>query len=148
MYSKIVGFKEGDAMKLSTKGRYGLRALVDLALHEKEGPVSLGSIAKRQDISEGYLEQLMRLLKKAELVESVRGVSGGYRLKRDSGEISVGEVLRALEGEVRPVDCSGFSEEGCSRADQCVTKYIWKKINDSVQKAVDDTTLKELLDSK
>ena len=134
-------------MKLSTKGRYGLRALVDLALHERKEPVSLSSIAKRQDISEGYLEQLMRKLKGAGVIESVRGVQGGYRLKKTPGEISVGEVLRALEGDVRPVDCSGFLEGGCDRSDSCVTKYIWKKINDSVQSAVDGTTLLELLEN-
>lgn len=133
-------------MKLSTKGRYGLRALVDLALHEKTEPVSLGSIAKRQDISEGYLEQLMRKLKNAGLIESVRGVQGGYRLKKEPEEISIGEILRALEGDLRPVDCDGFSEGGCDRADACVTKYIWKKINDSVQETVDHITLQELLE--
>ena len=84
-------------MKLSTKGRYGLRALVDLAVHGEEAPVSIQSIAVRQNISERYLEQLMGAMKKANLVTSTRGAQGGYRLARPAREISVGDVLRALE---------------------------------------------------
>ena len=85
-------------MKLSTKGRYGLRAIVDLARFSESEPVSISSISSREDISEGYLEQLMALLKKAGLVKSIRGAAGGYVLARPAGEISGGAVLRALEG--------------------------------------------------
>ena len=91
-------------MKLSTKGRYGLRAVVDLALHQEEEAVSLSSIAERQHISMSYLEQLIARLKKAGIVGSVRGAQGGYMLAKPAGEISVGEILRALEGSLNPVD--------------------------------------------
>lgn len=90
-------------MKLSTKGRYGLRALIDLAVYSEESAVSIGSIAARQKISESYLEQLMAKLRKAGLVVSIRGAGGGYRLARPAGEISVGDILRALEGNLEAV---------------------------------------------
>lgn len=95
-------------MKLSTKGRYGLRALIDLAQYSAEAPVSITSISARQDLSERYLEQLMSMLKKAGLVRSVRGAGGGYVLAKDMAEISVGDVLRALEGSLEPVECAGL----------------------------------------
>ena len=98
----MVGIKEGDEMKLSTKGRYGLRAMIDLARYSEEEPVSIGSIAMRQGISERYLEQLVAKMKKAGLVKSIRGASGGYVLAKDSSEISVGDILRALEGSLEP----------------------------------------------
>ena len=91
-------------MKLSTKGRYGLRALIDLARYSELEPVSISCIAERQNLSERYLEQLMSLLKKAGLVQSIRGAGGGYVLAKDAGEISVGDVLRALEGSLEPVE--------------------------------------------
>ncbi len=133
-------------MKLSTKGRYGLRAMIDLARYSEEDPVSINSIAARQGISERYLEQLMGLLRKAGLVGRIRGASGGYVLTRSSGEISVGDVLRALEGSLEPVKCAAFySEEGCMAADGCVTKYVWQKINDSINETVDKMMLDELV---
>ena len=92
-------------MKLSTKGRYGLRAAVDLALFSKEGPISISTIAAREGLSESYLEQLFAKLKKAGLISSIRGINGGYQLAKPAGEISVGDVLRALEGEMVVVDC-------------------------------------------
>ena len=133
-------------MKLSTKGRYGLRALIDLAQHEKEGPVSITSIAERQEISERYLEQLMSKMKKAGLIRSIRGAQGGYVLAKDLEEVSVGDILRALEGDLNPVECSGFlSEGGCQAADNCVTKYVWQKINDSINQTVNEIMLDELV---
>ena len=98
-------------MKISTKGRYGLRALIDLAQYSEIEPVSISSIATRQAISEGYLEQLMSMLKKAGLIKSIRGAGGGYVLARDMSEISVGDVLRVLEGSLQPVECAAFSQE-------------------------------------
>ena len=89
--------REGENLKLSTKGRYGLRAMIDLAQYSGEAPVSITSISARQDISERYLEQLMAMLKKAGLVSSVRGAGGGYILAKDMREISVGDILRTLE---------------------------------------------------
>ena len=133
-------------MKLSTKGRYGLRALVDLAKHGQKEPISINSIAVRQDISERYLEQLMSKLKKAGLVKSVRGANGGYTLARACNDISVGDVLRALEGNIEPAECTGFLEEdGCNAADGCMVKYVWQKINDSINQTVDNITIDQLL---
>ena len=132
-------------MTLSTKGRYGLRAMIDLAQYGGEEPVSLASIAARQNISENYLEQLIARLRKAELVEGFRGAGGGYLLKRPAEEISVGDILRALEGSLSPVECPGLlGKGGCSGEDLCVAKYVWKKINESVNRTVDEMKLSDL----
>lgn len=134
-------------MKLSTKGRYGLRALIDLARYSTQEPVSITSISDRQGISERYLEQLMAMLKKSGLVKSIRGAGGGYVLAKELKDISVGDVLRALEGNLEPVECSGLTEgEGCTAKDSCVTKYVWQKINDSINKTVDEIKLDQLVD--
>lgn len=134
-------------MKLSTKGRYGLRALIDLAAHCGEETVSINSISARQNISEAYLEQLMRSLRKAGLIESVRGAGGGYRLAKSADQISVGDALRALEGDLKAVACSAFySEEGCAGADRCVTKYVWKRVNDAIENTVDSIMVSELVE--
>ena len=134
-------------MKISTKGRYGLRALIDLAQYSEIEPVSISSIATRQAISEGYLEQLMSMLKKAGLIKSIRGAGGGYVLARDMSEISVGDVLRALEGSLQPVECAAFSqEESCEASDGCVTKYVWQRINESINQTVNEISLKQLVE--
>lgn len=133
-------------MKLSTKGRYGLRAMIDMARNSEKDPVSINSVALRQGISEGYLEQIVSLLKKAGLVKSIRGAGGGYVLAKKTEEISVGDILRALEGNLEPVRCAAYySDEGCTASEGCVTKYVWQKINDSINKTVDEITLKELV---
>lgn len=143
--SKIVG--EDERMKISTKGRYGLRAMIDLALNAGEGHVSLKSIADRQDISECYLEQLILNLKKAGLVISIRGAQGGYKLDRHPKEISIGEILRALEGSLAPVECVENSEESdCCRSDFCVQRVIWEKIRDSVNSVVDSISLHDIVE--
>jgi Rrf2 family protein len=134
-------------MKLSTKGRYGLRAMLDLAIYSKEMPVPISSIAERQSISENYLEQLFAKLKKAKLITSTRGAQGGYTLAKSIKEISVGDILRALEGDLTPVDCSLLKEElQCEGEDSCVTKIVWKKISDSINRVVDDISLEDLID--
>lgn len=135
-------------MKLSTKGRYGLRAVIDLALHSEEEAASISSIAERQALSESYLEQLMGKLRKAGLIRSIRGAQGGYQLSRPPEEISVGDILRALEGDLNPVDCSAIrgDGEGCTGQDACVTKYVWKKISDSINQAVDEIMLSTLIE--
>ena len=137
-------------MKLSTKGRYGLRALLDVAVYSENEPVSIRSISERENISEAYLEQLMPKLKKAGLIESQRGAQGGYRLAKPAGQISVGEILRALEGELDAVSCPGLKgvndEEGCVDADICVTKYVWQRINESITKTVDEISLSTLVE--
>ena len=132
-------------MKLSTKGRYGLRAMIDLAVHDDEDVNCTQTIAQRQGISESYLEQLFRLMKKAGLVVSVRGAGGGYRLARPADSISVGDVLRAMEGDVNAVACPALHEEdGCEGSSFCVTKTVWKKINDAISETVDNIMLEEL----
>lgn len=134
-------------MKLSTKGRYGLRAMVDLAENSEKGPVSIQAIAKRQNLSDKYLEQLIRLLKQAGLVKSVRGTQGGYQIIGDTADISVGDILRALEGDLTLVDCGGFEKKStCKEAKFCVSKYVWKKIDDSLEDTVNHITLKELVE--
>jgi Rrf2 family protein len=134
-------------MKLSTKGRYGLRAVVDLALNSKDEAVSLSSIAERQGISISYLEQLIAKLKKAGIVNSIRGAQGGYVLAKRPEEISVGDILRALEGDLNPVDCAEIegSSNTCVGANSCVTKYVWMRISDSINNTVDTMLLSELL---
>ena len=129
-------------MKISTKGRYGLRAVLDIAMHDEAASVS--SIAARQFISENYLERLIAMLKKAGIVNSLRGAQGGYVLARPAEEISVGEVLRALEGDLNPVDCSERDGSLCEGSDTCVTKFVWKRISDSIKQAVDNLMISEL----
>lgn len=134
-------------MKLSTKGRYGLRAMIDLAVNSEKEAASISSIAARQRISESYLEQLVARLKKAGLVVSIRGAGGGYRLAKQSEEISVGDILRALEGNLDAVECAGLkAEKGCGDADFCVTKYVWQRINESITQAVDEIRLSQLVE--
>lgn len=134
-------------MKLSTKGRYGLRALIDLALYSGEEAVSIQSIATRQQISDSYLEQLMGKMKKAGLVKSLRGAGGGYQLARPVDEISVGDILRALEGNLDAVTCPANENTGsCEGADLCVTRYVWQRINDSITQAVDTMMLSQLVE--
>lgn len=134
-------------MKLSTKGRYGLRAVVDLAVHADEEAVALSQIAERQGISMNYLEQLIAKLKKAGIVNGIRGAQGGYKLAAPADQISVGDILRALEGDLNPVDCSEVNKGDsiCTNSDSCVTKYVWKRISDSINDAVDGIKLSELV---
>lgn len=134
-------------MKLSTKGRYGLSAVLDLAIHDKEEAVALSQIAERQGISMNYLEQLISKLRKAGIVNGIRGAQGGYVLAIPAEKISVGDILRALEGDLNPVDCSEVnkSDSVCCNADLCVTKYVWKRISDSINDAVDGIMLSELV---
>lgn len=133
-------------MKLSTKGRYGLRALIDLALYSDEEAVSIQSISNRQNISDSYLEQLMRKLKNNGLLVSERGAQGGYRLAKPAEEISVGDVLRALEGSLEAVSCGVGNNEHCQGEDLCVTRYVWQEINKSIQETVDSIKISQLVE--
>lgn len=134
-------------MKISTKGRYGLRAVIDIAIHGESEPVSLSDIAIRQNLSISYLEQLIAKLKKANIVTSVRGAKGGYSLAAPQDKISVGDILRALEGDLSPVNCSEVIENGepCKDSGQCITKVVWRRISDSINNAVDNLMLSDLL---
>ena len=133
-------------MKLSTKGQYGLRALLDMALFQSEGPVTLNNIAERQSISEGYLEQLMMPLKRAGIVKSIRGAQGGYLLTKDPKNITVGEIIRVLEGPIAPVACvDEDNPEECERASFCATRMVWAKVRDSISGVLDSFTLEDLV---
>ncbi|HIX37021.1 MAG TPA: Rrf2 family transcriptional regulator [Candidatus Blautia pullistercoris] len=133
-------------MKLSTKGRYGLRALIDLAQYGEKEAVSIQSISARQQISDSYLEQLVRKLKKAGLVTSLRGAQGGYRLAKPAEEISVGDVLRALEGSIEAVSCQEGENPSCVGKDLCVARYVWQKVNKSIQETVDSIMISQLVE--
>lgn len=134
-------------MKLSTKGRYGLKAMFDLALFGGETPVSLTAISERQHISVNYLEQLIAPLRKAGLVKSVRGAQGGYLLAKPASEITVADILFTLEGSLAPTDCVNDSnEESCSNADYCVTRMIYEKMRDSINDVVKSITLQDMID--
>lgn len=134
-------------MKLSTKGRYGLKAMFELALHYGEGPIPLKNIAEVQEISEHYLEQLIAVLKKNGLVSSVRGAQGGYMLIDSPRKITVGNVIRALEGDLAPVDCINEAGGGkCNKENRCVTRMVWEKINDSINSVIDSITLEDMIE--
>ncbi len=136
-------------MKLSTKGRYGVMAMFDLAQHAGEGPISLKSVAERQELSENYLEQLISGLRKAGLVKSVRGAQGGYVLGREPEQIKVGDIIRVLEGPIAPVDCAGEGDsECCDKAEQCVTRVVWEKMRDSIADVLDSITLQDMLEDE
>ena len=132
-------------MKLSTKGRYGIHAMYDLAQYGSETPQPIKSIAERQNIPEAYLEQLIGQLRRSGLVKSVRGAQGGYLLSRSPADITVGEVLRTLEGELAVVDCL-MEEDVCHKACSCPTRVVWKKLRDGVNEIVDGITLQDMLD--
>lgn len=135
-------------MKLSTKGRYGVAAMYDLALHYGQGPISLKSVAQRQEISEHYLEQLMGILRKAGFVKSIRGAQGGYSLTKHPAVISVGDIIRVMEGPIAPVDCllddSAQDNNYCEKAGLCVTRGVWAKVRDSINNVLDSISLADL----
>lgn len=133
-------------MKISTKGRYALRLMLDLATYNTGGPVSLKDVAKRQEISDKYLEQIISVLNKAGYVRSIRGAQGGYLLKKEPSEYTVGMILRLTEGDLAPVSCVGKEREECERRGQCVTVRIWEQIYEAVSKVVDNITLADLLE--
>ncbi|MBU5440201.1 Rrf2 family transcriptional regulator [Tissierella sp. MSJ-40] len=135
-------------MKLSTRGRYGLKAMFQLALHYGEGPIPLKYVADEQNLSESYLEQLFSTLRKEGLLNSVRGAQGGYMLSRAPEEITVGNILRVLEGNLAPSDCVIDEEFECEKEDKCVTKLVWVKIRDSIDEVVDSITLKDMVDDQ
>ena len=132
-------------MKISTRGRYALRLMLDLAVFCEGAPVSLRDVAKRQGISDKYLEQIVTPLSKAGLVRSVRGANGGYLLTRKPEEYTVGDILRPLEGDLAPVECATDSEF-CQRCNECVTVMLWQEIHRAVSQVVDNTTLADLVD--
>lgn len=139
-------------MKISTRGRYGLRAILDIALNStSDACVPLNMVAKRQGISENYLEQIMSDLKKAKLVKSIRGAQGGYILNKEPSDISVGDILRAVEGPLNLVDCNAEKEKatcGTAGCADCKAKDVWEKISDSMNDAADSISLQYLIDKE
>jgi len=134
-------------MKISSRGRYGLRALIDLASHDGEKCISVGSIAQRQGISEHYLEQLMAQLNKAGFVKSVRGLYGGYKLNKPAGEITIAEILRSLEGPMYPIECLSDDTAdlcGSGNCKGCVARPVWEKVYDSINEVLESYTLSDL----
>lgn len=134
-------------LKLSTKGRYGLKAMFDLALNDGTDPISLTAISERQKITVNYLEQLIAPLRKAGLVKSVRGAQGGYLLAKLPSEITVAEILYTLEGDLAPADCvNAFKDDACSNADYCATRMIYEKIYESINDVVKSITLQDMIE--
>ncbi|MDO5292702.1 MAG: RrF2 family transcriptional regulator [bacterium] len=131
-------------MKVSTKGRYGLRALVDLAVNSTTSHVSLVSIANRQKISLNYLEQVFASLRKAKIVKSVKGAQGGYSLGKPASQIKISEILAILEGEFNIVDDDIFEEHEIDSVRLAVKTLVWDRINENVNKYLDSTTLEDL----
>lgn len=132
-------------MKLSTRGRYGIHAMFDLALYADEGPQSVKAIAERQGIPEAYLEQLFAALKRAELVVSTRGFQGGYVLAKPPEATTVGDVLRALEGNISLAACLD-EEDACERACHCPSRVVWQKLRDGMTAIVDGITLRDMIE--
>ncbi|MGE5573265.1 MAG: RrF2 family transcriptional regulator [Bacillota bacterium] len=135
-------------VRLSTRGKYGVRAMYDLALHYGEGPVPLKATAERQLVSEHYLEQLMAGLRRAGLVTSSRGAQGGYELARPPADITIGDVVRVLEGPIEPAECvaEGDPADACGRADECAMRLVWRKLKDCINRVLDSISLKDLCD--
>ncbi len=133
-------------MKISTKGRYALRMLVDIALHEDDGFISLKEISERQNISKKYLEQIVPLLSKDGLLRTNRGNKGGYALTKAASDITVGEVLRATEGSLAPVSCLEFDVNTCPRAENCDTLFVWKGLYDVINNYLNNITVKDIIE--
>lgn len=133
-------------MKLSTKGKYGVRALFEIARNYGNGPLSIKEIAGRQKISLSYLEQILHRLGKAGIIESVRGPHGGYVLARRPAEVTIGDVVRSLEGPIALSHClePGFTD-GCYQADDCVARMVWTRVGEKIEEALDSISFEHLL---
>ena len=131
-------------MMISTKGRYASRLMLDIAINGNGEPVSLKDIAKRQEISEKYLEQIISILNKAGMVQSIRGAQGGYILTREPKDYTVGQILEVTEGSLVPVDCLKQGTKECDKKQTCATIKVWKKIDDAVSNVVDKITLEDM----
>lgn len=139
-------------MKISTKGRYALEAIIDLAINSSDGHESLKNIAERRGFSENYLEQIFVLLRKKNIVESIRGAQGGYKLSKDASQITAGDIIRATEGEVAVVPCANISaskhlKKHCDMFDMCVTKLFWGKLTEKIEEMADSVTVADLVKS-
>lgn len=133
-------------IKISTKGRYALRMMIDLASHRGEGCVALKDIAERQGISKKYLEQIVPLLNKAELLITSRGYQGGYSLSKPPEQYTVGEILRVTEGSLSPVACLQYKENTCPRKGECATLPVWEGLYKTITDYLDGITLRDLVE--
>lgn len=134
-------------MKLTTRGNYAISAILDIALHQKDAPISLKEISKRQDISENYLRQLFMQLSQREIVKSVRGVLGGYLIERRFDQISLLDIVQAVEGDISIVPCLEENcDVPCHRSVECRTKPIWSMLNSSIKHCLEVITLQELIE--
>ncbi len=134
-------------MKLSTKGRYGTRAMVDLALHYGQGNVLLKDIAKREGISDKYLEHLLTSLKVSGLIKSIRGAHGGYTLAKPPAQIKLSQVIKVLEGSIAPVECVD-DPKMCPRTELCVTRNVWREIKRAMDEILESVSLKDLVEQE
>ena len=136
-------------MKLSTKGKYGVRAVFEIARHYGNGPISIKEIAERQGISFSYLEQILHKLAKAGLIDSVRGPAGGYLLARQPSELTIGDIVRVLEGPIALSHCLEPGESAdCYQADDCVARMVWAKVGAKIEEALDSISFNDLLQRK
>ena len=133
-------------MKISTKGRYALRLMLEIALNEQNGPVKIKDVAERQEVSDKYLEQIISILNRAGYVKSQRGAQGGYLLTRRPEQYTVGMILRLTEGSLAPVSCLEDEPNRCERQEECVTLLLWKQLNDAINGVVDRVTLADLVE--
>lgn len=134
-------------MRISTKGRYALRMMLDLAQHAREQAVSLRDIADRQQVTTKYMESIMALLLQEGMVTSIRGKSGGYRLARPASDYTIYDILRAAEGELVPVACLSNSPAGCEMRQHCLTLPLWKELEETLSSFLKGKTLADLLSS-
>lgn len=135
-------------MKISTKGRYALRMLIDLAEHSSDGFVALKDIAQRQGISKKYLEQIVPILNKTDILKTNRGFQGGYMLAKAPDKYTVGEILRLTEGSLSPVACLDQDPIQCERSNECPTLPIWQGLNQVIRDYLDHITLQDILDQQ
>ena len=133
-------------MKISTKGRYALRLIIDLALHNEEGYVTLKDIAERQNISKKYLEQIVPMLNKSGILKTNRGYQGGYKLTKTPDKYTVGEILKVTEGNLAPVSCLENEVNECPRATECMTLFVWQGLKDVVENYLDSITLQDIVE--
>jgi len=134
-------------LKLSTRGKYGFRAMLELAINYGNGPIPLKNVSEQLDISQKYLEQLVAALKSAGLVKSVRGAHGGYALAKHPSEIKLSELIRTLEGSIAPSECVNDSEV-CPRSKSCVTRSVWAKMKEAMNGVLESTTLQDLVEQQ
>lgn len=132
-------------MKISTKGRYALRMMLDLAQNQNEGYVALKDVAERQNISKKYLEQIVPMLNRAGLLRTTRGYQGGYMLTKSPEDIKLGDVLRVTEGNLAPVACLESEENYCNRSDTCQTLYVWQELYNVITEYVDSVSLQDII---